>query len=254
LKIRDLTALSVFLFFVMIPSLFISLPMVNALFDGTLISALSGSKPWGDFWYSMFISYSIGFIATLTNILTGLPIAIAIARKKLGGATPILDALINIPIVVPSIALGVSLGFFWEGLGLIPEFWVLVLSHITITYTYFVMSMTAAIEGILPEIEEVASTLGAQPFTIFRRIILPLTKYSIFSGAVLVFTRSVGETGAAKAVSRSIKTAPVLLVEWIKGTEPLPISPSTRALGIGFLILASFITLLILRVTVRGKK
>jgi molybdate transport system permease protein len=120
----------------------------------------------------------------------------------------------------------------------------------TITYTYFVMSMSAAIESVSPEMEEVASTLGAKPFAIFRRITLPLTKYSVFSGAVLVFTRCIGETGAAKAAGGALKTIPVLLVDWIvKGYA----SPSESALGIGFLIVASFIVLLILRIVIRGK-
>jgi len=250
-KIRDGVTLLIFLLFVIAPSLFICLPLGAALFDGTLGLALTASGPWKDFWSSMILSYSIGFIATLTNILTGLPIAIAIARWKFGKATPFIDALVNIPIVVPSVALGVSLSFFWSGLGLIPEFWVLVLSHTTITYTYFVRSMAAAIESIPLEMEEVASTLGASPLMIFRKIILPLTKYSVFSGAILVFTRSVSETGAAVAVSKTLKTAPVLIVEWVKGGL---IPESTQALAIGFLLLASFLTLLILRVTVRGRR
>jgi len=250
-KFRDGTTIVLFLSFVIIPSLFVSLPLINALTDGTLGEALSGVEPWNDFWNSMFLSYSIGFISTITNVLVGLPAAVVIARKKLGYLTPIFDSLINIPIIVPSIALGVSLRFFWGSLGFIPEFWVLVLSHITITYTYFVSSMSASIESITPEMEEVASTLGAKPFAIFRRITLPLTKYSVFSGAVLVFTRCVGETGAAKAAAKTLKTVPVLLVDWIvHGTA----SSSESALGIGFLILASFLILLLLRTIVREKR
>jgi len=253
-RLRDTVTLAVFLFIVIIPSLFVALPMANALFDGTLNTALTGSRPWNAFWRSMLLSYSIGFIATLANIITGLPIAILIARRKLGNATPILDALVDIPIIVPSIALGVSLSFFWGSSGLISQFWVLVFSHATITYTYFVKSMSAAIESLTPETEEVASTLGAKPFTIFRRITLPLTKYSVFSGAVLVFTRSVGETGAAKAVVGTATewyTAPVLLVNWIRDPET-PLSQS--ALSVGFLILASFLILVMLRLIVRGKR
>jgi ABC-type spermidine/putrescine transport system permease subunit II len=247
---RNIITIVVFLFFVIVPSLFVALPLTNALTDGTLGAALSGAAPWNEFWTSMLLSYSIGFIATVTNIAAGLPIAILIARKRLGHLTSVLDSLVNIPIIVPSIALGVSLKFFWGGLAL-PEFWVLILSHATITYTYFVRSMAASIESITPEMEEVASTLGANPFTIFRRITLPLTKYSVFSGAVLVFTRCVGETGAAKAASQNLKTVPVLLVNWIvNGTA----SPSESALGIGFLLLASFIVLLVLRIVVRGER
>jgi thiamine transport system permease protein len=247
---RDIATIAVFFIFVIVPSLFISLPLINALSNGTLSAALSGTGPWNDFWSSMLLSYAIGFISTITNVAFGLPVAIIIARRKIGKLTQVLDSLVNIPIIVPSIALGVSLKFFWGGFS-IPEFWLLVLSHTTITYTYFVLSMAAAIESVTPEMEEVASTLGAKPFTIFRRITLPLTKYSVFSGAVLVFSRCIGETGAAKAVASTLKTIPVLLVDWIvKGYA----SPSESALGIGFLILASFAVLLLLRIFIRGKR
>ncbi|MEM2888547.1 MAG: ABC transporter permease subunit [Candidatus Bathyarchaeia archaeon] len=249
-KGRDFVTIAVFFIFVIIPSLFVSMPLASALFDGTLIKAVSGSGPWSSFWNSMLLSYTIGFISTITNIIAGLPMAIIIARGKIGRLSQVLDSLINIPIIVPSIALGVSLKIFWQGFGM-PEFWVLVLSHTTITYTYFVSSMAAAILGVPPEMEEVASTLGAKPFTIFRRITLPLTKYSLFSGAVLVFTRCIGETGAAKAVASSLKTVPVLLVDWIVGGRA---STSESALGITFLILASFTVLLLLRVIIRGKR
>jgi len=249
-KIRDTVTIALFLFLVIIPALWVALPLMNALGDGTISKALGNIEPWNDFWSSMLLSYQIGLISTLTNIILGLPAAVLIARKRLGRLTPLLDALVNVPIIVPSIALGVSLKFFWATYE-VPEFWVLVLSHTTITYTYFVMSMAASIESIRPEMEEVASTLGAKPFTIFRRITLPLTKYSVFSGAVLVFTRCVGETGAAKAVVRTLKTVPVLLVEWIVQGK---VSPSESALGIGFLILASFLVLLVLRIVVRGER
>jgi len=248
---RDLTTIVVFLFFVIVPSLFVALPMVSALGDGTLGEAFGGGSLWSDFWSSMLLSYLIGLISTLANIALGLPAAILIARRRVGSLTPILDALVNIPIIVPSIALGVSLRFFWESVGAVSEFWVLVFSHVTITYTYFVRSMVASIESITPEMEEVAATLGAKPFAIFRRITLPLSKYSVFSGAVLVFTRCVGETGAAKAAAKTLRTVPVLLVDWIvKGTA----SPSESALGIGFLIAASFLILLAMRIVVRGEE
>ncbi|MCW4020678.1 MAG: ABC transporter permease subunit [Candidatus Bathyarchaeota archaeon] len=249
-KFRDTATIIAFLSLVIFPSLFVSLPLIDALGNGTLGEALSGVEPWNSFWSSMLLSYSIGFISTLTNIIVGLPAAIVIARKKLGRFTPVFDSLVNVPIIVPSIALGVSLRFFWGNFA-IPEFWVLILSHTTITYTYFVRSMAASIESITPEMEEVASTLGAKPFTIFRRITFPLTKYSVFSGAVLVFTRCIGETGAAKAAARTLKTVPVLLVDWIVNETA---SLSESALGIGFLILASFLILLLLRIIVRGER
>jgi molybdate transport system permease protein len=103
------------------------------------------------------------------------------------------------------------------------------------------------------EIEDVASTLGAKPFTIFRRITLPLTKYAVFSGAILTFTRALGETGAAKAVVRTkdLQTLPVLLVDWIVNKYA---TSSQSALGVGLYILSAFIMLLALRFIIRGRK
>lgn len=250
---RDSVTMIVFFAFVITPSLFIAFPATSALTDGTLGKALSGSGVWGPYWQSVLLSYTIGVIATLVNIAAGLPVAVLLARKRASkAATALLDALVNVPIVVPSIALGVSLSFFWTAFGALPEFWVLILSHTTITYTYFVRAMSAAIEEISPEMEDTARSLGARPLTVFRKITLPLAKYAALSGAILVFTRSIDETGAARAVSRELKTAPVLLVEWVRGT--LPVSNSERALGVALLALTSFIALLVLRLITREKR
>jgi thiamine transport system permease protein len=253
-NIRDGVTLLVFGLFVLIPSIYIMFPAIGALTDGTLQKAISGLGVWSTFWQSMTLSYVIAVIVTLINIAMGLPIAILIARKRLGKlATTLLDAVVNVPIMVPSVALGVSLGYFWRSLSFLPEFWILVFAHMTITYTYFVQAMAAAIEGIPEEMEETARTLGSRPLHVFRKIILPLAKYSFLSGAILVFTRSVDETGAATAVSQTMKTAPVLLVSWVK--HQVPVTDSDIALGIALLVLTSFASLLVLRLVVyRGKK
>jgi thiamine transport system permease protein len=252
-RVRNYMTLVIFGLFVLLPSLFITLPAAEALTDGTLMRAFRGEGIWSSFWRSMMLSYGIGVVATLLNIIMGMPVAILIARKKMGKTgTTILEAVVNVPIVVPSVALGVSLALFWRTLGFLPEFWILVLSHTTITYTYFVKAMAAAVEGIPEEMEETARTLGSRPLNVFRSIVLPLTKYSVFSGAILTFTRSVDETGAASAVSRELKTAPVLLVSWVK--QAVPASPSDIALGIALLVLTSFASLLALRLLIYRRR
>ena len=186
--------------------------------------------------------------------------AILIARKTFGNwPSAILDTLINVPIIVPSIALGVSLKFFWANLPGIPEFLLLVFAHLAITYPYFVRSMSAAMERISLDMEEAAKTLGAKPFALFRTIVWPITKYSIFSGAIIVFTRSVSETGASLAVASKLQTAPVLIVNWVnsvRGTIPpiTGVNELTVGLACGLLILFSFIILLVLRLLTRKGK
>ncbi|MCX8177128.1 MAG: ABC transporter permease subunit [Candidatus Bathyarchaeota archaeon] len=248
---RNAITLAIFFLIVIIPSLFVALPAVEALFTESFPKALTGAPPWNDYWESIARSYSVGVIVTILDIIIGLPMAVVVARKRLGKSSSILNILVDIPIIIPSVALGASLRFFWkETLAYVPEIWLLIFAHMAITYPYFVRSMAAAIERISVELEEASRTLGAKPFGVFRTIIFPLTKYSLFSGAIIVFTRSVSETGATLAVT-DLKTAPVVLVNWVKGG--IPVSPAEVGLGCGFLIVISFVILLTLRLIVRGK-
>jgi thiamine transport system permease protein len=246
---RNGITLLVFFVIVLVPSLFVAVPAFEAIFTGVLPEALGGVGVWGDYWQSISLSYFVGIVVTLLNVVIGLPMAIIIARRKIGnGPSAVLDVLVNIPIIVPSVALGASLAIFWENFAFMPEIWLLIFAHLSITYPYFVRSMSAAVERISIELEEAGRTLGAKPLGVFRTIIFPLTKYSMLSGAIMMFTRSVSETGATLAVSNLV-TAPVLLVNWVKSG----VSTSTLGLGCGFLILFSFIILLVLRLVVKGR-
>jgi thiamine transport system permease protein len=247
---RNLLAFAVFFLFVIVPSLFVVLPGAGAVVDGTLHDAISAKGIWSNYWQSIGLSYLIALVATCLNVVAGLPMSVLIARKRSGSAiSGILDTLINIPIVVPSIALGVSIGIFWGGVTGVSEFWLLVLAHASITYTYFVRSMIAAVESIPVEVEDVARTLGAKPLMIFRRLTIPLSKYALVAGAIMAFTRSVDETGATLAVAKKLTTAPVLMVDWVKGT--VPASSHAIGLGLGILVLTSFASLLVLTIATR---
>ena len=249
---RNTVTLIVFVFIVLLPSLFVALPAFQALFTGTFSDAISGSGVWGVYWQSLLLSYLLAGIVTVIGFFLGLPMAILIARKKFGKlSSTVLDILVNVPLIVPSIALGVSLKFFWQSFAFIPEFMLLVFAHLAITYPYFVRSMSAAFERISLDMEEAARTLGARPFGVFRTIMLPLTKYSILSGAIMVFTRSVSETGATVAVVTNLKTAPVVIVDWVRGA----VQASSLEIGLaaGILVLLSFLILFALRLITRGK-
>ena len=253
-NLRNATSLIIFFFLILIPSLFVALPALNAILSGVFTEAISSQNIWAGYWDSLLLSYLVGGVVTVINMIIGLPMAVMIARKTFGKkVSAIFDILTDIPIIVPSVALGASLSIFWrENFAFIPEIWLLIFAHLSITYSYFVRSMAAAIERVNIDLEEAARILGARPFAVFRTIILPLTKYSLFSGAIMVFTRSVDETGATLAVVTTLKTAPVLLVDWVK--QKVPATPLEIGLACGFLISFSFVILLILRALVRGKE
>ncbi len=250
---RKAITLVVFVAIVLVPALFVALPAFQALFTGVLPEALLGAGIWTSYWQSLLVSFSLGTVVTILGFLMGLPMAILIARKKLGKAlSAFLDVLVNIPLIVPSIALGISLKFFWkESFPFIPELLLLLFAHLSITYPYIVKSMSAAFERISLDMEEAARTLGAKPFSIFSTIVFPLAKYSILSGAIMVFTRSLSETGATVAVVTNLKTAPVVIVDWVRGT--IPASSMEIGLGAGILVLLSFIILIALRLLTKGE-
>jgi len=256
-SLRDALILFIFFFIIIVPALFVIVSAFPALTDGTLRNALTGTGTfWQQYWPSLVLSYFIATIATIVNVVAGLPMAILIARKRMGKTvSTVLDVLVNIPIIVPSVALGFSLGLFWRGLPFsIPELLLLIFAHISITYPYFVKSLSAAISRVDLEVENAARMLGAKPFAVFRTIILPMVKYSFFAGAIIMFTRSVSETGATVAVAVKLKTVPVLLVYYIQPlitAKGVSIS-SNVGLGCGFLILFSVIILLALRLVIRG--
>jgi len=246
--VRNSVSTAIFLILVLIPSLFVAFPAVYAITSGTLSDAFGGVGVWQGYWQSLGLSYLVAAIVTLLNVLVGLPMAVLIARKRMGKVLPaILDILVNVPLIVPSIALGASMSIFLRNFTFIPEIGLIIFAHLSITYPYFVRAMAAAIERVDIDLENASRILGAKPFTVFKTIILPLTKYSLFAGAIMMFARSVDETGATLAVRTTLKTAPVLLVDWVNGKV------QATPLGCAFLIIFSFLVLLVLRLIVRGR-
>jgi len=171
---------------------------------------------------AMLTSFSIAILVTAVDLLFGIPLAWLLARKKFP-LKGLIDVLIDLPLVVPTSALGLSIALFWGsmGVGLIqPGFWLIVMLHIAFTFSYVVRTTQAAIMEIDGDKARAASTLGASPFLAFRTIWLPLVRAGAISGALLAFTRSLGETGATTLVAGMAKTVPILTVYYKNAVPP----------------------------------
>jgi ABC-type spermidine/putrescine transport system permease subunit II len=243
-RVRDLSALIIFLFLVLLPASYMVLARIQLmLFSSVLGEVFLPGAVWSSYWASVWNSYVIGLLATLINTLFSLPMATIIVRRKLGNwFSRLLESLSNISIIIPSVALGVSLSLFWGSTG-VSDFILVLLAHLCITYPYMVATMVSALEDIPVELEEAGRTLGGTPFAVFRSIVLPVAKYSFLSGAILTFTRSVNETGATLAVSKTFKTVSVLLVEWVKS----PVMRVEAGAGTMILMFFSIIILIVFR-------
>ncbi|MDR3074899.1 MAG: ABC transporter permease subunit [Candidatus Methanoplasma sp.] len=207
-KLKDTVSVIFLAVIVLIPTFYIF----------TYLTQPMAEIDFGSLLYSTGISFLIAGVAVVFNIVFGIPIALYIARKRHTTSGKILDSLVNVPLIIPTTALGFSLALFWgsiyagDSIGLL----MVILGHIAFTFPLVVRNITGAVEEVDVSYEEVAITLGAKPFQAFSKVLMPIIKSSIIAGAILAFTRSLGETGATVAISDSVKTVPVYIMELIK--------------------------------------
>lgn len=209
-KLKDGTAMFFLTMIVLVPSFFI--------FTFVLFSTPTAGD-WTSFWNALLYSFTLAGIVTVIDIGLGIPFALYISKNPDLRTSHVLDVLVNVPLIVPTAALGVSLGLFWTQQGVVPvvDFVILILAHVAFTYPLMVRNVAGAVEEIDPSFEETARTLGAKPIQSFRRVLYPLIKGSILAGAIMAFTRSLGETGATQAIlGNNAPTAPVYIVTLVR--------------------------------------
>jgi sulfate/thiosulfate transport system permease protein len=79
-----------------------------------------------------------------------------------------------------------------------------VMALLFVTLPFVVRSVQPVLLELDKEMEEAASSLGARPPTIFRRIVLPNLAPAILSGCALAFARAIGEFGSVVLISGNI--------------------------------------------------
>ncbi len=208
-KSRNIITLLFLTFFVIVPSFFLILYIPIGITGPPLII------DWGRFVQSIVNSLLVGGIATCLNVILGVPMGIFISRRK-SRFSKFFDILVDVPYVVPSSALGFSVGLFWGGQQLIVnELFFVIMAHSAMTFPFIVRNVIGGLEDLDLSYEDTARTLGAKSFHIFTLITLPIIKFSIIAGIIMSFTRSVGETGATLAVASNFETAPIFIVRLI---------------------------------------
>jgi molybdate transport system permease protein len=144
-------------------------------------------------------------LTLLLTIFFGTPLAWILARKHFPGKS-LINTLIDLPLVLPPAVAGVALlmafgrngllgGLFSED-GLAFSTTAVVLAQIFVAAPFYIRSATTGFMGIPLQLEQVASSLGASKTRVFREITLPLARPALISGAVMCWTRALGEFGA----------------------------------------------------------
>ncbi|RLI07092.1 hypothetical protein DRO32_04470, partial [Candidatus Bathyarchaeota archaeon] len=222
----DALALAFFILVILFPTLFLFAYVATGweeVRDFVFHNPVSGDIRWHRMLTAVAISFQVAAVTTALDLAFGIPLALLLARYDFRGRR-LLDALVDLPLGVPSAALGASMVLFWAtGYGIGPlfgrptgllsrGFWLVVLTHVAFTFPYIVRSLVGVIEGIDVTYEHASRTLGAPSFTTFRTITAPLSLPGIMAGAILAFTRSLGETGATMIVAGLVETAPLAVV------------------------------------------
>jgi putative spermidine/putrescine transport system permease protein len=141
---------------------------------------------------SLTTSLLIAGLTSLVCAAAGIPAAYALVRGKLL-ASPLVNELIDLPIVFPAIVLGVALLMLVSALPFDLGIAQLVIAHSVIALPFMIRNVVAALQRLDPGLEEAARVLGASPLMMFKEIVLPLVKRGVVSGLLIVFALSFNE-------------------------------------------------------------
>lgn len=143
-------------------------------------------------WESLAVSLQIAAATAIVCVLAGVPASYALVRLRFRGRS-FIEELLGLPVVFPTVVLGVALLMLVSLSGLDLGMGQIVIAHAIIGLPFMMRNCMAAMQGIDPVLQEAAKTLGASSVRAFVEIVLPLAREGIVSGALLVFIISFNE-------------------------------------------------------------
>ena len=137
---------------------------------------------------SLIVSTSTTTISTFIGTMT----ALALARFRFRFKS-FYRALIFLPMLIPDIVLGIALLIFFVTIGIKLSLLSIIIGHCTFLSSYVFIVVSARLAGMNETLEEASFDLGANRFTTFRKITLPLISPGIIGGALLAFIISLDD-------------------------------------------------------------
>lgn len=237
---------------------FLVLPLVALAIRapwGTLPQLLTTEPVLQALWLSLFTA----LVSTALCLVFGIPLAVLLSHSAAWRLLPrrLLRAAITIPLVLPPVVGGIALLLLLGRRGLIGQFFAdvglgipyttgaVVLAQTFVAMPFLVFAVEGALGSADRRAEGAAATLGASRWQVFRLVTVPLIAPGVVAGAVLCFTRALGEFGATitfagslPGVTRTLPIASYLALQ----TDP------EAAIALALLLLVvSIVVLLALR-------
>lgn len=175
------------------------------------------------------LSVETAVVSTALCLLFGGPLAAVLARSR-SAVVRLARPVVLLPLVLPPVVGGLALLYtlgrtgpagrlldLWFGVTVPFTTAAVVLAQTFVSMPFLVVSLEGALRTAGERYEAVAATLGAPPFTAFRRVTVPLVLPGLGSGMVLAFARALGEFGATVSFAGSLQgttqTLPLLVYQ-----------------------------------------
>jgi molybdate transport system permease protein len=160
---------------------------------GHLLEAL-GSR---EIRYSIGLSLASAALSAALSLVVAIPLGYLLSRRRFPGRG-LVDALVEVPIVLPPLVVGLSLLILFRLpilRGATYEIPAVIVAQVAVAAAFAVRTMKSTFDQLDPRTERVALTLGCAPAGAFFRVALPEAGKGVVTAAVLAWARSLGEFG-----------------------------------------------------------
>lgn len=151
--------------------------------------------------YSIRLSLISCTLSALLSVFVAVPLGYLMSRVKFPGRR-LLDAFLDIPIVLPPLVVGLSLlilfqfpPFSWIAPSIVYQVPAVILAQFSVACAFSVRTMKATFDQIDPRCEQVARTLGCSRFQAFSLVVFPEADRGMITALTLAWARSLGEFG-----------------------------------------------------------
>lgn len=186
---------------------------------------------------SLFTSIRLALMAALLSTALAMPAAMVLAWRPVRMKSLLLCLVLG-PVVLPQLVLGLGLIVLFRAAPDLIGSPAIVLAHTTMTSSYATLMLYSRFLGFRRSYIEAAMNLGADEFTTFREVVLPLVAPSLIAVLLLAFTDAFGEFVVAWFLAGFTETLPIAI--WTSLRQV--ISPKIYALSALVILVTLFVS------------
>ena len=192
-------------------------------------------------------SIAIAAISTTLAVVLGTFMALALVRYRFTGRAAT-DFFVFLPLATPEVVLGAALLGLFITMGLATGFTTIVIAHTMFNVAYVVVTIKARLQGMDTHLEEAAADLGANEWTAFRKVTLPLIAPGVAAAALLAFALSIDDFVITNFTAGQTSTFPL----YIFGAARQGVPPQVNVLAT--LLLVVVLGLMALNLVVQRRR